>query len=72
MHVEAGTESDVPAVIPSDYPRYKFLRWWTERGQGYYLLNNQMVQWMRQGGPEDDLLYRSTRGAGTVRRHGPR
>jgi len=41
---------DPPALVPEDYPPYKFLRWWTERGQGYYLLNNQMVRWMRQAG----------------------
>ncbi len=50
LHVQAQSDSDVPAVIPDDFPPYAFLRWWTERGQGYYLLNNQLVRWMRQAG----------------------
>jgi hypothetical protein len=50
MHVQARTESDVPPLVRDDFPPYKFLRWWTERGQGYYLLNNQIVRWMRQAG----------------------
>ena len=39
-----------PALLPEEYPPYRFLRWWTERGQGYYLLNNQIARWMRAAG----------------------
>lgn len=50
LHVQAKNDSDVPAIIPADFPSHKFLRWWTERGQGYYLLNNQLARWMRGAG----------------------
>ena len=50
VHVAPREGYDPPALIPEDYPPYKFLRWWTERGQGFFLLNNQMVRWMRQAG----------------------
>ena len=39
-----------PAVLPDDYPPYRFLRWWTKRGQGYYLLNNHITRQMRKAG----------------------
>jgi len=39
-----------PAVLPDNYPPYRFLRWWTKRGQGYYLLNNRIARRMREAG----------------------
>jgi len=50
IHIAPRKDYDPPALVSEDYPPYKFLRWWTERGQGYYLLNNQIVRWMRQAG----------------------
>jgi len=44
------TGVDVPPLLSEQYPPYRFLRWWTKRGQGYYLLNNQIARWMRQKG----------------------
>ena len=39
-----------PALLPDEYPPYRFLRWWAKRGQGYYLLNNRIARRMRQAG----------------------
>jgi hypothetical protein len=50
VHVQTAKGQDRPALVPEDYPPYKFLRWWTQRGRGYYLLNNQLVRWMRAAG----------------------
>ena len=41
-----------PAILPEGYPPYRFLRWWTKRGQGYYLLNNRIARRMRAAGLE--------------------
>jgi hypothetical protein len=50
FRVEARSDADVPAILPERYPAYRFLRWWTARGQGYYLLNQQLARWMRAAG----------------------
>ena len=41
---------DPPAILSDEYAPWKFLRWWVKRGQGFYLLNNQLARWMRQDG----------------------
>ena len=50
--VRAAMREDAapPVLLSDDYPPYRFLRWWTKRGQGYYLLNNRIARRMRQTG----------------------
>lgn len=50
LRVAAQAPGDVPALLPDDYPPYKFLRWWAARGQGHYLLNNEIAATMRRTG----------------------
>jgi hypothetical protein len=50
IHVPEQAENPPPAVMPEDYPPLKFMHWWTERGMGWWLLNNQLARWMREEG----------------------
>lgn len=50
LHVPPREGVTPPALVPEDEAPYRFLRWWTERGQGYYLLNGQIADWMRAAG----------------------
>ncbi|MEN6547813.1 MAG: LamG-like jellyroll fold domain-containing protein [Armatimonadia bacterium] len=52
MHVAPPAEADklFPPVIPDDNPQLKFLSWWRERGQGYWLLGNLLADQMRAAG----------------------
>jgi hypothetical protein len=50
LRVGPQTDPQPPPLLPDRYPPYAFMRWWTKRGQGYYLLNNQIAHWMRQEG----------------------
>lgn len=50
MHVAPAKDNLPPAVVPETHPAFRFLRWWKERGQGYWLLNSQLVRWMREAG----------------------
>ena len=50
VHAAAPQESAFPAVLSADVPAYKFLHWWSERGMGWWLFNNQLARWMKDEG----------------------
>ncbi|MHB8997478.1 MAG: LamG-like jellyroll fold domain-containing protein [Armatimonadota bacterium] len=50
MHVLPNADRIPPAVVPMDYPPLKFLQWWQERGQGYWLLGSEIAKTMRATG----------------------
>jgi hypothetical protein len=50
MHVLPDANHIPPAVVPMDYPPLKFLQWWNERGQGYWLLGSDIARNMRAAG----------------------
>lgn len=57
MHIVSTKDNPPPAVVPETHPAFRFLRWWKERGQGYWLLNSQLVLWMREFGLKDVKYY---------------
>lgn len=57
MHAVSTKDDAPPAVVPDTHPAFRFLQWWKERGQGYWLLNNQLVGWMREAGLKDVKYY---------------
>jgi len=50
VHAAAPKDHTPPAVLPPDYPAYRFLQWWNERGMGWWLFDNQLVRWMKDEG----------------------
>lgn len=50
LHAAPDAARPVPPVLPEDNPQLTFLRWWRERGQGYWLLNNLLAEEMRRTG----------------------
>ena len=53
LHVQAKNDSDVPAIIPADFPSHKFLRLDRTRA-GLLPAQQPLRRWMR-GRPEDHL-----------------
>ena len=50
MHVAPLADDPLPAILPETNPQLAFLRWWRERGMGYWLLNSLLVDEMRRTG----------------------
>lgn len=57
LHVASTQDNAPPAVVPETHPAFRFLRWWKERGQGYWLLNGQLARWMREAGLTEVKYY---------------
>ena len=50
LHVTPLEDDPLPAILPEANPQLVFLRWWRERGMGYWLLNSLLVDEMRRTG----------------------
>lgn len=57
VHAIPDKHNPTPAVMGEEYPPYRFLEWWGERGMGWWLFGNQLARCMKEEGL--DVIYYS-------------